>query len=141
MAMTAGGHVVLGVSDERRLVGCALDQGVLDAVMRRAQDSGVDVRVEPLVVGRVGPHAGDRPARERPHRHDVGRPGPAPRGERQPAARGRAARALRPPAPPAPGAGSRGYWRWSDRPPVRLAPASSAVPTSKMRAAAATMIT
>lgn len=54
MAMTAGGQVVLGVSDERRLVGCALDQQVLDAVMRRAQDSGVDVRVEPLVVGRVG---------------------------------------------------------------------------------------
>jgi hypothetical protein len=54
MAMTAGGQVVLGVSDERRLVGCALDQGVLDAVMRRAQDAGVDVRVEPLVVGRVG---------------------------------------------------------------------------------------
>jgi hypothetical protein len=53
MAMTAGGHVVLGVSDKRRLVGCALDQQVLDAVMRRAQDAGVDVRVQPLVVGRV----------------------------------------------------------------------------------------
>jgi hypothetical protein len=54
MAMTAGGQVVLGVSDKRRLVGCALDQGVLDAVMRRAQDAEVDVRVQPLVVGRVG---------------------------------------------------------------------------------------
>ena len=54
MAMTAGGQVVLGVSDKRRLVGCALDQQVLDAVMRRAQDAEVDVRVEPLVVGRVG---------------------------------------------------------------------------------------
>lgn len=54
MAMTAGGQVVLGVSDERRLVGCALSQRVLDAVMRRAQESEVDVRVEPLVVGRVG---------------------------------------------------------------------------------------
>jgi predicted HTH transcriptional regulator len=53
MAMTAGGHVVLGVSDKRRLVGCPLDQQVLDAVMRRAQDAGVDVRVQPLVVGRV----------------------------------------------------------------------------------------
>jgi hypothetical protein len=42
------------VSDKRRLVGCALDQEVLDAVMRRAQDAGVDVRVQPLVVGRVG---------------------------------------------------------------------------------------
>lgn len=54
MAMTAGGQVVLGVSDKRRLVGCALDQQVLDAVMRRAQDAEVDVRVQPLVVGRVG---------------------------------------------------------------------------------------
>jgi hypothetical protein len=54
MAMTAGGQVVLGVSDKRRLVGCALDQEVLDAVMRRAQDAEVDVRVQPLVVGRVG---------------------------------------------------------------------------------------
>lgn len=53
MAMSAGGHVVLGVSDERRLVGCALDQRVLDAVMRRAQDAGVDVVVEPLLVGGV----------------------------------------------------------------------------------------
>lgn len=53
MAMTAGGQVVLGVSDKRRLVGCALDQHVLDAVMRRAQDAEVDVRVQPLVVGRV----------------------------------------------------------------------------------------
>ncbi len=54
MAMTAGGQVVLGVSDERRLVGCALSQRVLDAVMRRAQESEVDVSVQPLVVGRVG---------------------------------------------------------------------------------------
>ena len=54
MAMTAGGQVVLGVDDERRLVGCALDQRVLDLVMRRAQDSEVDVGVQPLVVGRVG---------------------------------------------------------------------------------------
>ena len=54
MAMTAGGQVVLGVSDERRIVGCTLSQRVLDAVMRRAQESEVDVRVQPLVVGRVG---------------------------------------------------------------------------------------
>lgn len=54
MAMTAGGQVVLGVDDERRLIGCALDQRVLDLVMRRAQDSEVDVRVQPLLVGRVG---------------------------------------------------------------------------------------
>jgi predicted HTH transcriptional regulator len=52
MAMTAGGHIVLGVTDERRLAGCALDQRTLDAIMRRAQEAGVDVEVEPLVVGR-----------------------------------------------------------------------------------------
>jgi ATP-dependent DNA helicase RecG len=53
MAMTRGGHVILGVTDERRLSGCALDQHVLDAVMRRAQEARVDVRVDPLVVGGV----------------------------------------------------------------------------------------
>jgi hypothetical protein len=53
MAMSAGGEIVLGVTDDRRLVGCPLDQPALDAVMRRAQDCGVDVRVEPLVVGAV----------------------------------------------------------------------------------------
>jgi ATP-dependent DNA helicase RecG len=53
MAMAAGGRVVLGVDDGRRLVGCPLDQSTLDAVMRRAQECGVDVTVEPLVVGTV----------------------------------------------------------------------------------------
>jgi ATP-dependent DNA helicase RecG len=50
MAMTRGGHVVLGVTDERRVAGCRLDQRTLDAIMRRAQDCGVDVEVETLVV-------------------------------------------------------------------------------------------
>ena len=40
MAMTRGGHIVLGVSEAR-------------AIMRRAQESRVDVRVDPLVVGGV----------------------------------------------------------------------------------------
>jgi predicted HTH transcriptional regulator len=53
MAMTGGGQVVLGVSDDRRLVGCRLDQGVLDAVMRRAREAGVDVSVEPISVAGV----------------------------------------------------------------------------------------
>lgn len=53
MAMTAGGHVVLGVTDERRLAGCPLDQPTLDAIMRRAQECGVDVAVEPLVVAGI----------------------------------------------------------------------------------------
>jgi len=50
MAMTRGGQIVLGVTDGRRLCGCPLDQNVLDSVMRRAQESRVDVRVDPLVV-------------------------------------------------------------------------------------------
>lgn len=53
MAMTRGGHIVLGVTDDRRLVGCPLDQQVLDAVMRRAQEARVDVSVDPLLVGGV----------------------------------------------------------------------------------------
>ena len=50
MAMTRGGHVVLGVTDKRRLAGCPLDQRTLDAIMRRAQECGVDVEVEALAV-------------------------------------------------------------------------------------------
>ena len=53
MAMTAGGQVVLGVSDDRRLVGCRLDQATFDSIMRRAQECGVDVSVEPLLVAGV----------------------------------------------------------------------------------------
>ena len=53
MAMTRGGAIVLGVTDERALGGCPLDQRTLDAVMRRAQEAGVDVAIEPLLVGGV----------------------------------------------------------------------------------------
>jgi ATP-dependent DNA helicase RecG len=50
MAMTRGGHVVLGVTDDRRLAGCPLNQRTLDSIMRRAQECGVDVEVQPVVV-------------------------------------------------------------------------------------------
>jgi ATP-dependent DNA helicase RecG len=53
MAMTRGGQIVLGVTDDRKLRGCPLNQQVLDAIMRRAQEARVDVRVDPLVVGGV----------------------------------------------------------------------------------------
>jgi ATP-dependent DNA helicase RecG len=53
MAMTTGGEIVLGVSDARHLTGCPLDQATLDAIMRRAQECGVDVSVEPLFVAGV----------------------------------------------------------------------------------------
>lgn len=53
MAMSHGGEIVLGVSEDRRLVGCPLDQVTLDAVMRRAREAAVDVELTPLRVGLV----------------------------------------------------------------------------------------
>ena len=53
MAMTSGGQVLLGVADDRKLVGCLLDQRVFDSIHRRAQEARVAVRVDPLVVGGV----------------------------------------------------------------------------------------
>jgi ATP-dependent DNA helicase RecG len=53
MAMTRGGHVVLGVTEARELRGCPLSQRVFDAIWRRAQESRVDVRIDPLLVGGV----------------------------------------------------------------------------------------
>ena len=53
MAMTAGGRIVTGVGDDRRLLGCPLDQRTLDTIMRRAQEVDVDVDVQPITVGRV----------------------------------------------------------------------------------------
>jgi ATP-dependent DNA helicase RecG len=50
MAMTQGGEVVLGVTDDRRLAGRRLDQRTLDAVTRCARECGVDVELEALVV-------------------------------------------------------------------------------------------
>ncbi|HEX5619039.1 MAG TPA: ATP-binding protein [Solirubrobacteraceae bacterium] len=50
MAMTRGGHIILGVTDDRLLVGCPLNQRTLDAIMRRARESGVDVDVQTLLV-------------------------------------------------------------------------------------------
>jgi predicted HTH transcriptional regulator len=66
MAMSHGGEIVLGVSDDRRLVGCPLDQRTLDAVTRRAREAAVDVSIAPLRVGAVHltlvtvPRVGDR---------------------------------------------------------------------------------
>lgn len=53
MAMTAGGQIILGVTDDRRLRGCRLDQDVLDAIMRQAQQSEVDVHVRPMLVSGI----------------------------------------------------------------------------------------
>ena len=53
MAMARGGVIVLGVADDRRLVGCAVDQATLDRIALVAHETQVDVEVRPLRVGRV----------------------------------------------------------------------------------------
>jgi ATP-dependent DNA helicase RecG len=53
MAMSRGGVIVLGVSDDRRIVGRPLDQETLDRVTSVAYESGVDVEVRAISVGRV----------------------------------------------------------------------------------------
>ena len=53
MAMSEGGAIVLGVSDERDLVGRPLDQETLDRITAAAAECGVDVRVREISVGRV----------------------------------------------------------------------------------------
>jgi ATP-dependent DNA helicase RecG len=53
MAMSAGGAIVLGVTDERDLVGRPLDQETLDRITAAASECGVDVGVREITVGRV----------------------------------------------------------------------------------------
>jgi predicted HTH transcriptional regulator len=53
MAMSRGGVIVLGVSDDRRLVGRPLDQETLDRITSVAYESGVEVGVRAIRVGRV----------------------------------------------------------------------------------------
>ena len=53
MAMSRGGILVLGVTDDRRLVGQPLDQVTLDRVAGVAHEAGVDVDVRAIRVGRV----------------------------------------------------------------------------------------
>jgi ATP-dependent DNA helicase RecG len=53
MAMSEGGLIVVGVSDERELVGRPLDQQTLDRITAAACACGVEVRVRAVRVGRV----------------------------------------------------------------------------------------
>jgi len=53
MAMSRGGVLVLGVTDERRLVGHPLDQESLDRIACVAYDTGVDVEIRAITVGRT----------------------------------------------------------------------------------------
>jgi predicted HTH transcriptional regulator len=51
MAMTDGGTILVGVSDDGHVAGCAVDQGVLDRVASVADEVQVDLSVERLSVG------------------------------------------------------------------------------------------
>ena len=53
MAMSAGGAIVLGVTDERHLAGRPLDQETLDRITAAASECGVEVAVREITVGRV----------------------------------------------------------------------------------------
>jgi len=53
MAMTDGGLIILGVQDDRAIVGCALSQNTLDRVMRQAHLCGVQVSLKEVTVSGV----------------------------------------------------------------------------------------
>jgi ATP-dependent DNA helicase RecG len=53
MAMARGGTIVLGVADDRRLVGCQVDQGTLDRIALVAHETQVDVEVRAVRVGGI----------------------------------------------------------------------------------------
>src|SRR5829696_5162649 len=53
MAMSAGGAIVLGVSDRRELLGRPLDQETLDRITAAACECDVEVGVREIRVGRV----------------------------------------------------------------------------------------
>ena len=50
MAMAGGGTVLIGVADDRRLVGCVLDQATLDRIGLVAHETQVDLDVRGLRV-------------------------------------------------------------------------------------------
>ena len=53
MAMTAGGTILVGVTDERRLAGCAVEQPTLDRIAGVADETQVDLGLECIAVGGV----------------------------------------------------------------------------------------
>lgn len=50
MAMTDGGFIALGVTDDRQIKGCALSQNVLDKVTKAAHACGVEVQLREVQV-------------------------------------------------------------------------------------------
>lgn len=51
MAMTSGGLIVHGVTDDRRIVGCPASQNTVDRITRRANECGVEVEIRAVTVG------------------------------------------------------------------------------------------
>jgi len=51
MAMTEGGTILIGISDQPRVIGCRVDQGVLDRLANVAHETQVDLVIEQLDVG------------------------------------------------------------------------------------------
>jgi len=66
MAMTLGGVIVIGISDDRTLLGARLDQRTQDQITRAARDVGVEVKIsevaveDSFVVTVVVPEVGER---------------------------------------------------------------------------------
>jgi hypothetical protein len=66
MAMASGGVILVGVSDHRRLVGCAHEQETLDRIALVAHETQVALATETIVVGGAKvisvtvPRVGDR---------------------------------------------------------------------------------
>ena len=51
MAMASGGVILVGVSDDRRLIGCAHEQDTLDRIALVAHETQVELATETIVVG------------------------------------------------------------------------------------------
>jgi predicted HTH transcriptional regulator len=50
MSMNAGGVILIGVADDRRIAGCALDQEALDRIAFVAHETGVPVQLRTIEV-------------------------------------------------------------------------------------------
>jgi ATP-dependent DNA helicase RecG len=53
MAMTRGGTILVGVSDDGRVPGCRIDQETLDRVSTLSDEVQVDLRIDTLAIGGV----------------------------------------------------------------------------------------
>ena len=51
MAMTSGGIIVHGVTDNQEIVGCPQSQNTMDRITRRAHECGVQVEIRSISVG------------------------------------------------------------------------------------------